>query len=576
MPRRSHSISQAAAPTHRYHPEMNNSTAATPANNRRRRHRHPTATVHVQAPPLQGTLAREIENAIPRLERILADELSLQTLPLCMELQQQQQLMSRSMTRSKLSRWFLDSFSRKKPAVFPSHQDISDSTAAAAAAAVASFCSSSSTSPAWSSSLQQPILASRREVGRDEDLVMLSATPSSTATSFRKTLNASAVSSMNMRCDDGGAAAVAAATNTIVQSMPRATTTISGFLNKLGLSVIKKVTTAFPLPAAEDEAPPANSNNNNDTIAKSGRHLAPTAAPAVFLPPMLQPPSEVYSRNKYRRSNSSSNSSSRRRSVMTLASTVSMESFMTVQRKHPRSSWEDEEIWRPRGEEKIIPRKPVQHSKTDMDLLREQSVPYIKMGMTRQQKKGNQRQQPQPQQASPSSASSSPMNRRPLHANVKPTTFYDLQQWHQRFHDQQQNPDKLEANLHRVTAALFRIIQLNHQDGFFEYDEDAFSGSPMLHLRDKLFDIQPLTTPEDIFDQIAYVFECGELTSEHAILTYIYVERMLRKSGQALCDINWRFIVLAGMLLAVKVWDDCAVYNSDFVQIFPELDIPLV
>ena len=51
---------------------------------------------------------------------------------------------------------------------------------------------------------------------------------------------------------------------------------------------------------------------------------------------------------------------------------------------------------------------------------------------------------------------------------------------------------------------------------------------------------------------------------------------MLEVSEQSLCDVNWRLILLAGMLLAVKVWDDCAVYNMDFVQIFPELDIKVM
>ncbi|KAI9469311.1 hypothetical protein BDB00DRAFT_863159 [Zychaea mexicana] len=51
---------------------------------------------------------------------------------------------------------------------------------------------------------------------------------------------------------------------------------------------------------------------------------------------------------------------------------------------------------------------------------------------------------------------------------------------------------------------------------------------------------------------------------------------MLETSDQSLCDANWRLVLLAAMLLAVKVWDDCAVYNYDFVQIFPELDIRVI
>ncbi|KAI7856808.1 hypothetical protein BDC45DRAFT_502364 [Circinella umbellata] len=210
----------------------------------------------------------------------------------------------------------------------------------------------------------------------------------------------------------------------------------------------------------------------------------------------------------------------------------------------------------------IIPAATVKASKTDMDVCREQSVPFIKMGLGRHH----------------------PETKRNHHVDVEDaqqyrlsSTSFDLR-WQERFHEQQH--DKIDMTLRSVSGALYEIISHNHAFGLFDYDE-SFIGSPLLQpdsseAMQELFMAQPVTTWHDIYEQMAYVFDCGELTAEHAIISYIYVSRMLEVSEQSLCDVNWRLILLAGMLLAVKVWDDCAVYNMDFVQIFPELDIKVI
>ena len=53
----------------------------------------------------------------------------------------------------------------------------------------------------------------------------------------------------------------------------------------------------------------------------------------------------------------------------------------------------------------------------------------------------------------------------------------------------------------------------------------------------------------------------------------MYVERFLKASGVIIQSINWARILLGGVILASKVWDDHAIWNVDFCQIFPEVDV---
>lgn len=64
-----------------------------------------------------------------------------------------------------------------------------------------------------------------------------------------------------------------------------------------------------------------------------------------------------------------------------------------------------------------------------------------------------------------------------------------------------------------------------------------------------------------------------QLTSEHAIILFIYTKRMIDNSGQHLFDGNWQSILMISLLTAFKVWQDYSVYNSDYLQIFPNLSV---
>ncbi|KAJ3163035.1 Cyclin Y [Geranomyces michiganensis] len=78
---------------------------------------------------------------------------------------------------------------------------------------------------------------------------------------------------------------------------------------------------------------------------------------------------------------------------------------------------------------------------------------------------------------------------------------------------------------------------------------------------------------DDVFRFLECLFNAAELTAECGIITLIYVERLLNNTRLSILPANWVRIVLGALLLAAKVWDDHAVWNVDFVQIFPDVQV---
>ncbi|CAI4231454.1 unnamed protein product [Auanema sp. JU1783] len=76
-----------------------------------------------------------------------------------------------------------------------------------------------------------------------------------------------------------------------------------------------------------------------------------------------------------------------------------------------------------------------------------------------------------------------------------------------------------------------------------------------------------------IYRFVRTLFQSAQLTSECAIITLVYIERLLNYAEMDLCPSNWRRVVLGSIMLASKVWDDQAVWNVDYCQILRDTNV---
>ncbi|KAI7808805.1 cyclin-Y-like protein 1 [Triplophysa rosa] len=129
----------------------------------------------------------------------------------------------------------------------------------------------------------------------------------------------------------------------------------------------------------------------------------------------------------------------------------------------------------------------------------------------------------------------------------------------------------LKSTIKCVTLAIYYHIKNRDSDRSLDiFDEKLHPLS-----REKVPDDYCRTDPEHklIYRFVRTLFSAAQLTAECAIVTLVYLERLLTYAELDICPSNWKRIVLGAILLASKVWDDQAVWNVDYCQILKDITV---
>jgi hypothetical protein len=86
-------------------------------------------------------------------------------------------------------------------------------------------------------------------------------------------------------------------------------------------------------------------------------------------------------------------------------------------------------------------------------------------------------------------------------------------------------------------------------------------------------DLSSIPVQSEIVDVLLAIFDRQRLSAECGVMAAVYIDRLLNSTKLTLSPANWRRILIGALLLADKVWEDTAVWNVDYVQIFPNSTI---
>ena len=89
----------------------------------------------------------------------------------------------------------------------------------------------------------------------------------------------------------------------------------------------------------------------------------------------------------------------------------------------------------------------------------------------------------------------------------------------------------------------------------------------------KIDPIYEVPNTDKIYQFLKNIFVKCQLSAECSVVCLVYVERLMETAGIDLLSNNWRPIMLCGLLLASKVWQDLNCWNVEFASVLP--DFPL-
>lgn len=124
----------------------------------------------------------------------------------------------------------------------------------------------------------------------------------------------------------------------------------------------------------------------------------------------------------------------------------------------------------------------------------------------------------------------------------------------------------------RCTANKIHVVVIRGQASVEKTYFDIFD--ERTHpISNEYIDYDKVPEVMEIYSFIETIFTAERLSHECAIMMLAYIERIVELTGVTVDSTNWRRVLLSTLILASKVWEDQAVWNVDFLSVFPQVTV---
>lgn len=138
-------------------------------------------------------------------------------------------------------------------------------------------------------------------------------------------------------------------------------------------------------------------------------------------------------------------------------------------------------------------------------------------------------------------------------------------------------PETKETGMFRQSQmSLFSEEHFVSPEYVYHFVRAPISRMGFLYGIHKIANVSRMPTLQDIHTFLRDLFVKALLSAECSIVCLIYVERLMENANVPLVVETWKPVLLCGLLLASKVWQDLSSWNSEFAQIYPSFTLQAI
>jgi len=90
----------------------------------------------------------------------------------------------------------------------------------------------------------------------------------------------------------------------------------------------------------------------------------------------------------------------------------------------------------------------------------------------------------------------------------------------------------------------------------------------LLPLSKEIIDFGQIPSERKVYTFIKRIYDFGRLDPECVIMALAYIEKIIERTDITLDTTNWRRVTFIALSVALKTWEDFAVYNTEFLGVF--------